>query len=86
MVSDDKDKIYRDLRIKKQSALENKANPIKPSSKFSTVPRGDKINLYSAICSDCHHEVKINFEPTKTEPFYCDYCFNKHRIHHFNDV
>ena len=82
MVSDDKNKIYKNLKSSGSTKKDSMGSYSKPSSKFASVPSSEKINLYSAICSDCHSEVKINFEPVKTEPFYCDYCFSNHRIHH----
>lgn len=82
MVSDDKDKIYKNLKARKAMTGENMGSYSKTSSKFASIPSSEKINLYSAICSDCHSEVKVNFEPVTTEPFYCDFCFNNHRIHH----
>ncbi len=82
MVSDDKEKIYKNLKEKEHKRRENITQYSKPSSKFASIPSSEKINLYSAICSECHSEVKVNFEPVSTEPFYCDFCFNNHRIHH----
>ena len=85
MVKDDKDQIYKNLKPKTSDANTGMQTNIKPSSKFLSVPSSEKVNLYSAICSDCHSEVRVNFEPIETEPFYCDFCFNNHKIHHFKD-
>ena len=88
MVKDDKDSLYKHLNRKVQSNNSNEnnsSNYSKPSSKFSTIPSNDRINLYSATCAECHHEVRVNFEPVLTEPFYCDFCYNNHRIHHHTD-
>ncbi len=85
MVSDDKKPIYKNLKISSNTKNSELKSHISTSSKFVSIPSGEKINLYSAICVDCHHEVKVNFEPVSTEPFYCDYCFNNHRIQHHKD-
>lgn len=82
MVSDDKKDIYEKLNNKsKASSDQNNSSYSKTSSKFMVVPSNDRVNLYSAICTECHAEVKVNFEPTPNEPFFCDYCINNHRIH-----
>lgn len=80
MVSDDKHDVYKKLKNSTKHQNYPSINHTRPSSKFTSVPTGEKINLYSAICADCHHEVKVNFEPVPNEPFYCDYCLNNHRI------
>ena len=85
MVSDDKDQIYKNLKSKSKQNNTNFTNISNPSSKFLTVHSSEKINLYSAMCTDCHHEIKLNFEPDSNEPFYCDYCANNHRIQHFKN-
>ena len=85
MVKDDKHKAYRDINSITNNVNSGKQNFTKPSSKFVDVPSSEKVNLYSAICSDCHSEVRVNFQPVTTEPFYCDLCFSNHRIHHFKD-
>ena len=78
MVSDDKKEVYKGLV---NSSEPKNPNYSKTSSKFMSVPSTDRVNLYSAICSECHVEVKVNFEPVKNQPFLCDYCYKNHRIH-----
>jgi CxxC-x17-CxxC domain-containing protein len=75
MGSDDKEIIYKNFN----KIIKNTSNYVKPFSKFNSIPSNDKINLYSAICTDCHTEFRTNFEPVDSKPFYCDYCYNHHR-------
>ena len=84
MVSDDKKGMYRNISTNhdhgKKTTEDIKHNYSKPADKFASIPASN-VNLYTAICFDCHSEVKINFEPVADKPFYCDFCFNHHRIH-----
>lgn len=82
MVSDDKNNIYKNIKVDPSTRKSESSKLTKPSSKFLKVPSSEKVNLYTAICTDCHHEVRVNFEPVKTEPFYCDYCFQNHKDDH----
>lgn len=85
MVSDDKNTVYKN--INKNKRLSSSNNYPKSSSKFVSVPSSERISLYDAICSDCHAEVKVNFQPVSDKPFYCDYCFNSHKLHdHRNNI
>ncbi|MEK7167607.1 MAG: type IV secretion system DNA-binding domain-containing protein [Patescibacteria group bacterium] len=49
----------------------------RPKEKPREKPKEEKPKIFSANCSLCGKEEKLNFQPDPTRPVYCDACFTK---------